>query len=293
MAAWLFLLLTFHILGLNLPSFSAELVSSNYQVGNLQLQRFPSKNDSGGFGAFSTIALASPENQPSLPKIHDINFVEKVESCLTAIWQAVTVDKGGDSVTAFIGEISEFDTPAFCLTDDFFRFASRNIADQACNCILSICFLMEIGIISTIFLCGLCGMHRRIPRRKRRRLPFYLVKKCRNRRFKTINELKAVIQNGVDSGRVKSNLNRKSMSKSCRKSKSNLKSKSKSNRKSKSKSNRKSMSKSYRKSMPKLYRKSMSNLYRKSKSNRKLKLCLSASECFTISNFLLSLRTLV
>ena len=269
------LLVAGHILGQHLPSFSTELVSSNYHVGDVWLQHFASENKFGGHGAFSTIALASPTSQSSLLKVptalipceYEVNSTEKLESSLTAIWQVVTVDNGGNSVTTLTGETSEFETPAFYLFGDLSRFASLSF--------FAIFFLMEIGIISTIFLCGLCGMHRRIPRKKRRRLHFNLAKKCRNRRFKTINELKAVIQNGVDSGRVMSKLNRKS--------------KSKSNRKSKSKLNRKSMSK--------LYRKLKSKLNRKSKSNRKLnqskQLCLSASECITNSICLLSLRILV
>ena len=208
------LLVAGHILGQHLPLFSTELVSSNYQLVDLRLQHFPSENEFGGHGAFSTIALASPTSQTTPPKVptafipYEVNSTEKLGSSLTATWQAVTVDYGGDTVMTFIGETSKFETTAFCLTGDLFRFTSWNfIAEQACFCILSICVIMEICIISTLFLVGLCGMHRRIPRKKRRRLPFYLVKKCRNRRFKSRKELMAeelmvAIQTGADSLRV-------------------------------------------------------------------------------------------
>ena len=117
-----FLLMAGHILGQHLPSFSTELVSSNYQLEDLRLQHcFPSKNKFGGHGAFSTIALTSPTSQTTPPKVptafipYEVNSTEKLGLSLTATWQAVTVDYGGDSMMTFTGETSEFETTAFVL----------------------------------------------------------------------------------------------------------------------------------------------------------------------------------
>lgn len=60
-----------------------------------------------GFGAFSTIASASPKSQPSPPKDpivfvpNEVDSADKLGSSLTVSWQAVTVDTGGDSVTEY------------------------------------------------------------------------------------------------------------------------------------------------------------------------------------------------
>ena len=166
MLVFLFFLLTNHLIGQYLPSFSVELDSSNYQLGDQRLHHIPSELGSSPTPMMSW-QVATVDNGGSFGTAFDNSSVMKC-NCTADLgsspspmmsWQVATVDNGGSFETTFKVTIDESD-----LFQNFF---------------LSFYFVMQSGIISTISLVGLCRIHRTIPWRKRQRLHldgvFYLV----------------------------------------------------------------------------------------------------------------------
>jgi hypothetical protein len=209
MLVFLFFLLTNHLIGQCLPSFSVELGSSNYQLGDQRLHHIPS--DLGSSPSVVSWQVATVDNGKSFGTAFDDSSVttcnctaelgsspEELESSPTAMisWQLVTIDKVGCFVTAFKSSPKGFqqNLPLFpvelgtkcnyptvmslqemVMVDDEGNLgmtfkATVDDSDFFRNFILSFCFVMHSGIISTISFVGLCQIHRRISWKKRQSL---------------------------------------------------------------------------------------------------------------------------
>jgi hypothetical protein len=228
MLSWLFFLLTTHLIGQYLPSFSVELGSSNYLLGDQRLHHIPSDHGSSPtvvswhgsspdeVGSSTTVVswqVATVDNgtafkSPTVVSWHGSSPDEVGSSTTVVSWQA-TVDNGTafkSSPECFQQNLplfpvklgTTFDYPTVVslkeaatvddvnypivmslqeatTVDDEDSFgtsfkATVDESDLFQNFVLSFCFVMQSGIISTISLVGLCRIHRRISWKKRQSL---------------------------------------------------------------------------------------------------------------------------